>query len=90
MSLTQRIIAALKTNPDMGIVPRAIAIAIVERVSSEPPTDEEIESAARANYNDYFDGNDKWPDATDNERKLYKDGAKAALAAFMGESEGRG
>lgn len=42
-----------------------------------------IEAMARAFYNDYWDGSDKWPDATDNERRLYISGSKAAYEAML-------
>lgn len=41
-----------------------------------------LEKGAAANYNDYFGGNNKWPDATTNERELYLDGARATAKAW--------
>lgn len=44
-------------------------------------TDRQTLAVARAIYNSYWQGKDKWPDATDNERALNIDMAKSAIAA---------
>lgn len=44
-------------------------------------TDRQTLAVAKAIYNSYWQGKDKWPDATDNERAMNIDMAKAAIAA---------
>lgn len=46
------------------------------------PVSVSLESGAKACYNAYFGDNNKWPDATDNERALYLDGTKATAKAW--------
>jgi len=85
MNRKQRIIAELEKYK--APIPPHHAISIVERISNEPPTGEEIKRVAKAIWISDHSDQDTWEDGNPSEKKAYIEMAEAAIKAFMGESD---